>query len=281
MPASSRAWNAVEQRVEVDRPATGRLEQAGHRVGELRRKVAAAPVGVDADADDDPRVVRPEAVALTQDAGELAQLDRRGEARGGGGRIDVPDQQGVGPVASITRSLGHLRWIAPVGSPATSSAASHIASATHAARRHVRSAASQAGRNPSVASSAAPAGAVQVRPCRPRPAVCSSATARQTSGSPAVEPAADDVVGRGDAREALDAGEHGRRGGGPGSRRQPAAVAAVSMVSGCSSSNAAWRARTASSTRSSAMIVVMRISEVEIISMLMPASASVPNIRAA
>ena len=68
---------------------------------------------------------------------------------------------------------------------------------------------------------------------------------------------------------------------GPRSRRQPAAAPAASTVSGCSSSNAAWSARTASSTRSSAMIVVIRISEVEIISMLMPASASVPNMRAA
>ena len=56
-----------------------------------------------------------------------------------------------------------------------------------------------------------------------------------------------------------------------GHRRQPAAAA--SITSGRSSSNAAWSARSAVSRSSSAMIVVIRISEVEIISMFTPALA--------
>ena len=135
----------------------------------------------------------------------------------------------------------------------------------------------RSGRNPSESSSAAPGGATHVRPSRPRPAVCSSATARQTSGVPVGQPAADDVVRRADDGEALASG--------PGtasratSTAQPAA--ATSTGSGRSSSKAAWSARSAVSSSSSAMMQVIRISEVEIISMLTPASASVPNIRAA
>src|SRR5690349_12425189 len=78
------------------------------------------------------------------------------------------------------------------------------------------------------------------------------------------EPVTDDVVGGADALVALDAREGGARGG-HGHVAQPAAAAASAVsLSGRSSSNAACKARTASSTRSSAMIVVMRISEVEI-----------------
>ena len=83
-----------------------------------------------------------------------------------------------------TRSLGHLSRTVPAGRRAMSSAASAIASATVAASCQIRSGASQAGRNPRHSSRADPGGASHGRPSRPRPSVCSSATARQTSGVP-------------------------------------------------------------------------------------------------
>ena len=61
--------------------------------------------------------------------------------------------------------------------------------------------------------------------------------------------------------------------------RPPAAPASIG--SGRSSSKASCRARRAVSRSSSAIMQVIRTSDVEIISMLTPASASVPNIRAA
>jgi len=63
---------------------------------------------------------------------------------------------------------------------------------------------------------------------------------------------------------------------------QPAeAVEPASSSSGRSRANAAWRARTAVVTWSSAIMQVIRTSLVEIISMFTPASARAPNIRAA
>src|SRR5439155_22344879 len=93
--------------------------------------------------------------------------------------------------------------------------------------------------------------------------------------SPLGQPAAHDVVGRADDGEAFLAGDEGGHDG----AAQPAA--ATSTVSGRSSSNAACRARSAVSSSSSAIMQVIRTSEVEIISMFTPASASVPNMRAA
>ena len=119
-----------------------------------------------------------------------------------------------------------------------------------------------------------------VRPSRPRPAVCSSATARQTSGVPVGQPAADDVVRRADdGRSARGAARNGDRRRVTGRRR-----AARRRVDRLRSLELERRraARAAAVSRSaSAMMQVIRTSEVEIISMLTPASASVPNIRAA
>src|SRR5664279_6367791 len=78
-------------------------------------------------------------------------------------------------------SLGHLSFSMPAGSPARSSAASIMARATTADRRHRRSGVRYLGRKPSESRSAAPLGATQALPDRPRPAVCSSATATHTS----------------------------------------------------------------------------------------------------
>ena len=166
-----------------------------------------------------------------------------------------------------------------VGSPATVSAASAIASETIAASRQTRSGASHVGRKPSDSRSAAPARR------DPRPAL-PAATRRLLVGDgqadlrrPVGQPAAHDVVRRADARRIARRGR-GRR----SSRRAPARSAgrgATSTVSGRSSSKASWSARRAVSSSSSAMMQVMRTSDVEIISMLTPASASAPNIRAA
>ena len=81
-------------------------------------------------------------------------------------------------------------------------------------------------------------------------------------------------------------GRTARGGRGTGRRsssvpRHPAAAAPASTASGRSSSNASCSARSAVSRSASAIMQVIRTSEVEIISMLTPASASVPNIRAA
>ena len=122
-----------------------------------------------------------------------------------------------------------------------------------------------------------PGGATHVRPSRPRPAVCSSATARQTSGVPSPSHArttslVDPTRSKRSRRERKD------RMIAPA---QPAAAAPASTASGRSSSKASCSARRAVSRSASAIMHVIRTSEVEIISMLTPASASVPNMRAA
>ena len=152
----------------VDRPATRRLAQAGHRLRELGREVARPPVRVDPDADDDPRVVRAEALALAEHAGELA------------GSVEPVRVRST----SITRSFGHLSRMAPTGSPAASSAASAIASATVAASRQARSARARSAGSRATAAGPRPAAPSTSGRAGPDPAVCSSATARQTSASP-------------------------------------------------------------------------------------------------
>jgi hypothetical protein len=108
------------------------------------------------------------------------------------------------------------------------------------------------------------------------------------------EPAGDDGLRGIDEAEPLEArgkrvDARGRRGrgrprgapiGGHGS--VPAQwAAAATPGSGRSSSKALWSARDASSICDSSIMQVIRTSDVEIISMLIPSSASVPNIRAA
>ena len=150
--------------------------------GEVGRR----PVGVDADADDralDPVIV--EAASPSTPATLRSQPS----------------------APSATMSLGHFKPSAPSRRPATSSAASSIASATVAPSRHAWPAGRSMGRNPAETSSAAPGGAIQVRPRRPRPWVCSSATAMQTSGYTGIQPAAHDGLRRRDAAEALQTAE--------------------------------------------------------------------------
>ena len=62
-PDLERSRNAVEQRLASIGPAAGGLAQASHRGRELRREVGGRPVGVDADPDDDARVVASQPVA--------------------------------------------------------------------------------------------------------------------------------------------------------------------------------------------------------------------------
>ena len=120
----------------VDRAPVGGLAQRGHRwSASSGREVGGRPVRVQAEADDDPRIVAAQTRRLAQDAGQLADLGRDLRCERHGARRRV----------SITRSLGHLSRIAPSGRPATSSAASAIASEIVAARRQTRSAASHVG----------------------------------------------------------------------------------------------------------------------------------------
>src|SRR6516225_9146312 len=108
------------------------------------------------------------------------------------------------------------------------------------------------------------------------------------------------MIGRGDVLDDLTVedspgragrGEVANRRGGKASGGQHGPHHAANMAGGAidadiefpahhsaSSLNASWRATTALSTSSSRMTQVMRMADVEIISMLMPASASVSNI---
>ncbi len=179
--------------------------------------------------------------------------------------------------ARRTRSLGHLRRICPSERPA-----SVLGRLGHRERRHGREL-PRAGR---------------VQPGRPEPEREQDRGAARRDPRPPVapapgrllvgdreadlgralgEPVADDVVRRADDGESLRPGEESVHG--VVRSRQPAA--ATSTASGRSSSKASWSARRAVSSSSSAMMQVIRTSDVEIISMLTPASASVPNIRAA
>ena len=137
--------------------------------GELRREVGRGPVGVDADADDDARVVRPETVGLAEDAGRacgprrVALVARRDDEVVRPLEADRPGRQPGGRLGG----LGH-RERRDGGQP------------PDLVRRAARS-----GRNPSEQQQrGARRRRPSVRPSRPRPAVCSSATARQTSGVP-------------------------------------------------------------------------------------------------
>ncbi len=205
-----------EQRVEVDRAATRRLAQAGHRAGELRRKVAFAPVRVDPDADDHARVVRAEAVALAQHARELAQLDRRGEAGGRRRRVELADEQGVGPGHLDHEVVGPLEVDRARREPGDV-----LGGVAHRQRHRPREAPCPVRRQPRRPEAER---REQRRPGgrRPGPAVPAAAR-RLLAGNrhadlrlAGLEPAAHDVVRRADAGEALDAGEHGRCGAGPG-----------------------------------------------------------------
>ena len=144
-----------------------------------------------------------------------------------------------------------------------------------AARRQTRSGASHVGRNPSDSSRAAPGRRDPGPALAPATGGLLVGDGQADLRGPGGQPAAHDVVGRADDGELFLAGEEP----GHGAAAQPAA--ATSIGSGRSSSNASCSARSAVSSSSSAIMQVIRTSEVEIISMFTPASASVPNIRAA
>ena len=155
------------------------------------------PVRVDPDPDDRPRIVRPEPVGLAEDAGQLADARHRSS------------------IDEVVRPLQADRAAARARRPPPPRRPSRGSSPRRAARPDPG--ASHVGRKPSDRRSARPGGAVHVRPSRPRPAVCSSATARQTSGVAVRQPAADDVVRRADDGEALLAGDERRLGSSAGS----------------------------------------------------------------
>ena len=229
----------------------GRPPDASRRLvmaaGEVRREVALPPVGVDPDPDDHPRVVRPETLALAQHAGELAQLHGDASRVAAACALSSPISSAFGPPTSITRSFGHLSRIAPTGSPAVSSAASAIASAT------VPQPPGPVRRQPG-GPEAELRQECRVGRRRPRPAVAAAARRllvgdREADLGHAVrQPAADDVVRSTRRWRTARRGRTRRARRRSRSRPQPATAPAASMVSGCSSSKAAWRARTASST---------------------------------
>ena len=170
--------------------------------------------------------------------------------------------------------VGPLRGGRTGGSPATDSAASAIARPTEAASCQTRFGSSHVGRNPSESSSAR-----RRAPSRSGLRVRARPTARRRPrGRP---PPRRTPATSGRRRSSSRRPRTARGGTGTAWRPWRSPAAAASIVSGRSSSNAAWSARTAVSRASSAMIVVIRISDVEIISMFTPASARALNIRAA
>ena len=122
------------------------------------------------------------------------------------------------------------------------------------------------------------------RRCQPGPAEASSTGGllvghRQADLClPVGQPGAHHVLRRCHPREALQAGDGHCR---PQGRAAQGSAAQASAASGSSRRNVRCTARAAASSSSSAMMQVMRISEVEIMLMLMPSSASAPNICAA
>ena len=181
----------------------------------------------------------------------------------------------------MTRSLGHLSRTVPAGSPAAVSAASAIASDATAASRQTWAGASQVRPEPERHQQRR-VGRRDPDPMIPPPTRSllvgdHEADLRRPGG----QPVAHDVIRGTDAREVLTPGEERRH---RGRIAHPAAAAPASMastVSGRSSSKASCSARSAVSRSASAIMQVIRTSDVEIISMLTPASASVPNMRAA
>ena len=187
--ASRRAEERVEQRGAVDRPADRRSRSDVIVAASSAGNSSARPVGVDADAR------RPRA-------------DRAVPSPSVSPR--TPPACGPRRRVSTTRSFGHLRRIVPAARPATSSAASAIARLDHRREPPDALGASQVGRKPSDRRSAAPGGAVQVRPSRPRPADLLVGDGEADLRLAVGQPAADDVVRRADDGEPLLAGEERR-----------------------------------------------------------------------
>ena len=181
----------------------------------------------------------------------------------------------VAPSDSTTRSFGHFSRIAPAGKPGD-----RLGRFGHRERDERGEAPDprrlEPGRTEPERQQQGGAGRSGPRPIL-APATCGLFVrdGEADLGRPVGQPAAHDVVGRADDGEVFPAREEV----GHGWAAQPAA--ATSIGSGRSSSNASCSARSAVSSSSSAIMQVIRTSEVEIISMFTPASASVPNIRAA
>ena len=233
-------------------------------------KSAAGPVGVDAEADDDARVVRSRARPTRR--GRRPPCARSSASCGAIGT--------AGPDGLDDEVVGPLQADRPVGQPGDL-----LGGVGHRQRGRRRQApgvgrGQPVGRKPRLRSSAAPAGATHERPSRPRPGRLLVGDGEADLGRAGGQPGAHDVVGRADAGEALLAGEEVghravRRTLGLSRPRRPRSAP------GCSRSKASCSARRAVSSSSSAIMHVIRTSEVEIISMLTPASARVPNMRAA
>ena len=256
---------SIEQRVPVDGPATRQLPEAGHRGRQLRGEARAGQSALTPDAHDRARDPVPVDGRLAQHPGDLAQQAVRTV------RHDV-----VGPLEpqrAVTQAC-------------------HILGCVEHRQGHGRSQPpGMTGRQPDAAGTRPrrgaprPDGADHVRPRRPRPRSAHRRPRPPTSASPASSQPRTTRLGRGDAREALESRDEAVTARPPRRWRRPTrsypARAAGSSRLGLLQLEGRVERRAASSTWSSAMMQVMRISEVEIISMLTPASASAPNIRAA
>ena len=266
---------AVEQQGPLDRPATARLREARHCRRDVGREVRARPAGVDPDPDHDARVVGPEAVGLAQDAAELAERATAQPGHGFG-------RDAKGPVRLV--GLGRVRLDHEVVRPlqadgADPEARDLLGRVGHRQAGHGGQAPGVAGREPGgpEADGEEQGRARRGRPGAPGPAAAGSllvGNGKADLGRAGVEPRADRVVRRPDPLEPFLPREERRH-------RLAAAPGSVSTGSAVASSKAAWSARTAASRSCSAIVQVIRTSDVEIISMLTPASDRVPNIRAA
>ncbi len=155
-----------EQVVSFD-AAPSELAERGHRCRNVLRKVGRGPVDIDTQADDRARVGGPEAARLAEDAADLA--DPAGTAL-----VTHRDDEVVGPFEPD----------GPRGQPG-----GRLGRLGHRDRRNGRQSPDlcrrePAGPEPERHEQRGIGRATHVRPCRPRPAVCSSATRRQTSGVP-------------------------------------------------------------------------------------------------
>ena len=126
----------------------------GQRAGAGRRELGGLGGHVDADADHH-RV----AGRLGQDAGELA----------------------LTPPGPGSTSFGHLSW---ASTAATSRTAAATATPASSGSQPSRARGTAAGRSSTEKVRAARGGDTQVRPSRPRPAICCSAASTRPSGSP-------------------------------------------------------------------------------------------------
>ena len=229
----------VEQGVPVDRPAARDLPERGHGKRQGRWKVSRGPGGIDPDPHDHPRIGRSEALGLAEDPGELAQGEGRRAPLQRIRCADVPDQE------RIRASIDDDQVVGPFQPDGALAQPGHVLGRVGHREGHDR------GEPPDLC---------RVEPGGPEANRAEQRCTFRRGPGPAVppspgvllvghgdadlaralgQPGSDDVIGRADGFEPLEAGIGGQdvRGRHPA---QPAArpVAASSIGSGRASSNA-------------------------------------------